>query len=1251
MMNDSAVVVSTNETHTYSSLWNIRAYFSISCRKQRVKAMIFLLLLCGDIETCPGPSNCCNCQKIIRSNQSNISCNDYKGNPTCVCSEYYESNMAASGNNNQLGEGMSDDPPALEELLNLVSSKGIKLLHQNICGLATKYPHIEFILKNYKDIHMFTLSETHLHEENIQLLPSIPGYSMVYRNRTNGNFGGGVAAFIADRVQWLRRHDLESPHLECLWIEVLLKNTKGFLIGTLYRPPNGSKFLPKDFPAYFDDMLTSVAAENKEVILMGDINCNFLKKSNDADIKSIIDVNGLEQMVKDPTRITPESSTLIDVICTNKPQNISKVEVISASLSDHEMIGCVRKLNNHSFKARTIEARDYRNYNHEDLCNNLRQSSFDSVFASKTVESAWENFKHIFLSAVDKYAPLIRKKIRGRPCPWLRNETKREMAERDWLLKKARKSNAENDWSKYKRKRNRVNNLVKMNKNRYYKDLLKENSRNPKKFWSTIKEIFPNKSAKCTGRSFHADGKLITHSNCIANAFGSFFSTVVDNLKRKSRPLKDFVWGHRHVPITQTNLSFQFIPVTEHHIEKKLNQLKRSKAAGIDNIPPGILKDCSTVVKDPLAHIINMSLCTGVIPSEWKVAKVIPVHKKGPINDFDNYRPISILPAVTKVMERIVHDQLMNYLEINHLINDSQFGFRPKRSTQLAVTLLLDKVRANMDKGLLTGMVFIDLSKAFDTVSHSNLLNKLTRFGIKSYELEWFTNYLFNRSQCVSFDGSLSEKFKVTSGVPQGSILGPLLFILYINDIDDHLISAQIINAWKLSEVIPLLKEGDHEIAKNNRPISLLLAASKICERVVLEQFTAYVEQKKCLSVHQSGNRKLHSTETLNLFISDKILKSMDDKEVVAVILLDLSKAFDSINHVLLLKKLQVLGVSDDALCWFKSYLTGRQQVVRIGSTVSETRTLNHGVPQGSILGPMLFNIYINDLPMVPKNGNLKSYVDDSKLLLSFSVNEVNSAAAKLNEDLRRVVSWCSLNSLLINPNKTKLLVFATRYMLKQIPADFHILLLGKKLFPVTSATDLGVTLDSGLTEIPTKLDDFLEFQWKQGVEFLSHQPGYLDVASLLSCLHQLKHENVKLEARLTDLVKRRDHLLLVNSRLSKPSNLSAASSPSLTQDVKRAEIASPNVLESSRNSSLERNNQALSGKSPENGPSEVDALPKDGQEQTAKQQDLKIQSQTKEQLTTKKEQQQQRQRTHSDLPQTVKESSQQILDKKILSK
>ncbi|XP_028408778.1 uncharacterized protein F54F2.2-like [Dendronephthya gigantea] len=186
--------------------------------------------------------------------------------------------------------------------------------------------------------------------------------------------------------------------------------------------------------------------------------------------------------------------------------------------------------------------------------------------------------------------------------------------------------------------------------------------------------------------------------------------------------------------------------------------------------------------------------------------------------------------------------------------------------------------------------------------------------------------------------------------------------------------------------------------------------------------------------------------------------------------------------------------------------------------------------------------------------------------------------------------------------------------------------------------------------EIPTKLEDFLEFQWKQGVEFLSHQTGYLDVASLLSCLHQLKHDNVKLETRLSELVKRRDHLLLVNSRLSKPSNLPATNSHSSTQDVKRSDIASPNVENGKNTTSSERTNQPSFGKSPsESFPPEVDMLTKTGQEsQPKKQQDPKSQAQTKEQSTTKKEQPQ-RQRPHSEVqqPQTGKEISQQTLEKK----
>ena len=290
-------------------------------------------------------------------------------------------------------------------------------------------------------------------------------------------------------------------------------------------------------------------------------------------------------------------------------------------------------------------------------------------------------------------------------------------------------------------------------------------------------------------------------------------------------------------------------------------------------------------------------------------------------------------------------------------------------------------------------------------------------------------------------------------------ILGPIT-----NIINCSFATSTFLDDWKLAEVIPLLKDGDHEVASNNRPLSLLNTVSKICERAVLNQFNSYLTHNKRLISKQSGNKKQHSTETLNLLITDHLLDAMDNKKLSALILIDLSKAFDSISHSILLKKLSYIGASHETVKWFESYLMGRVQKVRVGSSLSAALPITHGVPQGAILSPLLFCIYTNDLPTVTQTSDLNSFVDDSKISLTFPVEEASEAKHKLETDLHLVAEWCCKNSLLINPEKTKFLLVGTRQLLNSLSENMSLVFLNKTIVPVASIKDLGITLDCNLT-------------------------------------------------------------------------------------------------------------------------------------------------------------------------------------------
>ena len=328
-------------------------------------------------------------------------------------------------------------------------------------------------------------------------------------------------------------------------------------------------------------------------------------------------------------------------------------------------------------------------------------------------------------------------------------------------------------WLRYKTLRNSVNANLAKSKSEYLKKEIHKNKNNVYMMWKCLKSVLPNKSSSFPSIIYDKD-IVYDDDYSIANAFNDYFIQI--NLSPVQELTAEPADDNCIFSSCSTDHVFEFINVEEDYVLKLLANLDRRKATGSDDIDITFLKLSKSYIAPSITQLINLSLSKGIFPDDCKYAKVFPLYKKGDANCIRNFRPISILPAISKLIEKAVHKQLYDYLVKYNILNKAQFGFRPGHSTSSALACLTDDWLRSIDDGFIVGALFIDLRRAFDTVNTAILLNKLKTIGLSTLSLSWFSSYLNNRKQYVTINNCKSNDQNLSIGVPQGSILGPLLF-------------------------------------------------------------------------------------------------------------------------------------------------------------------------------------------------------------------------------------------------------------------------------------------------------------------------------------------------------------------------------------------------------------------------------------------------------------------------------------------
>ena len=693
----------------------------------------------------------------------------------------------------------------IHDINSLHAEKGFKLIHWNVRSLVKKIDQIRTLMSN-SPIDVITMSESWLKQHLHSSLVSIEGFD-TFRQHRGANpkqkkRGGGLITYVNKKhssyCEPLQDLGISNDNIEAQWTLIHRPNCKNIMVCNVYRPPNGN--LDKSVK-YLSDCLNTLNLSKLNLFILGDLNINYKNKSSVSykKLHYFIQSQGLSQHINNTTRNTDKTKSLIDLAITNS-RYVSKSGTLDHIMSDHQSIYIVHKKGRDLRQSAKFEGRSYRSFNREDFRSALTDLDWSTFYGLTDPDQAWEFVLSNITLILDQMCPMRSFHVKNYRPEWITNELLEQIKDRDYFYNKAKRSGDEDAWNIAKYLRNVTNVNIRKAKREFVLNELENNASDCKKFWKTIRGVIPSDKQQARQDILLKDNGEKVEKEEVAGFINDYFinvgnmssfevetavEVVADTVVNES--VDSPALGTLCVESTDHKEDCQkldtFVKLREIEVCRVIKDINVSKSSGLENVSSFILKEAFLAILPEITRMFNLSLTTSSFPTAWKKAMVVPIPKAGDLTLVKNYRPISLLPLPGKLLEKLVHSQLSGHLESNSLLTDSQHGFRKGHSTVHSVAQFTNYINAKMDAGVPTLATFIDFRKAFDCVQHRTLLSKLSQLNLGDSIINWISSYLSSRVQRVFANNTCSSYMTILQGVPQGSVLGPLFYIVYANDL------------------------------------------------------------------------------------------------------------------------------------------------------------------------------------------------------------------------------------------------------------------------------------------------------------------------------------------------------------------------------------------------------------------------------------------------------------------------------------